>query len=325
MVLLRKVIGDALRARRLAQHRTLREVSTAANVSLGYLSEIERGHKEASSELLASICEALGARCPRCSARSATTFALAEQMEEAFAAPSAGAAEPPTAPAPRRRGHARPGCRMSRSCRRRGHRRGAQRRPAADDAHGQAAHAGPAPHRRAPHRLSRRLSVARVRRTSAQVPASSPAVTVGSWAAKIEGPDPAASDGARRESTERTRTMANPFVKGWKYLMALFGSKIDEHADPKVQIQQAIEDAQRQHQALVQQAAAVIGNQRQLEMKLSRQLTEVETLQANARQALVLADRARAERRHREGCRTTSRPRRRSPPSWSRPRARWRT
>jgi phage shock protein A len=87
--------------------------------------------------------------------------------------------------------------------------------------------------------------------------------------------------------------MANPFVKGWKYLMALFGSKIDEYADPKVQIQQAIEDAQRQHQALVQQAASVIGNQRQLEMKLSRQLTEVENLQTNARQALVLADRAR--------------------------------
>ena len=56
MVLLRRVIGDALRARRQGQHRTLREVSTAANVSLGYLSEIERGQKEASSELLASIC-----------------------------------------------------------------------------------------------------------------------------------------------------------------------------------------------------------------------------------------------------------------------------
>ncbi len=88
--------------------------------------------------------------------------------------------------------------------------------------------------------------------------------------------------------------MANPFVKGWKYLMALFGSKIDEHADPKVQIQQAIEDMQRQHQGLVQQAAAVIGNQRQLEMKLSRQLGEVEQLTNNARQALVLADRARS-------------------------------
>ena len=57
MILLRRVIGDALRARRQSQHRTLREVSTAANVSLGYLSEIERGQKEASSELLASLAE----------------------------------------------------------------------------------------------------------------------------------------------------------------------------------------------------------------------------------------------------------------------------
>src|SRR4051794_15083339 len=88
--------------------------------------------------------------------------------------------------------------------------------------------------------------------------------------------------------------MANPFVKGWRYMMALFGAKIDEYADPKVQIQQAIEDAQRQHQALVQQAAAVIGNQRQLEMKLSRQMSEVEKLQGMARQALGLADKARA-------------------------------
>lgn len=89
--------------------------------------------------------------------------------------------------------------------------------------------------------------------------------------------------------------MANPFVKAWKYLMASFSSKIDEHADPKVQIQQAIEDAQRNHQALSQQAAAVIGNQRQLEMKLNRQLGEVEKLQASARQALVLADEARGK------------------------------
>lgn len=59
-MLLRRVIGDVLRARRQDQHRTLREVSHAANVSLGYLSEIERGQKEASSELLAAICDALG-------------------------------------------------------------------------------------------------------------------------------------------------------------------------------------------------------------------------------------------------------------------------
>jgi phage shock protein A len=87
--------------------------------------------------------------------------------------------------------------------------------------------------------------------------------------------------------------MANPFVKGFKYLMALFGAKIDEYADPKVQIQQAVEEAQRTHQALTQQAAAVIGNQRQLEMRLSRQMSEVEKYQASARQALVLADQAR--------------------------------
>jgi len=88
--------------------------------------------------------------------------------------------------------------------------------------------------------------------------------------------------------------MANPFTKAWKYMMALFSSKVDEYADPKVQIQQAIEDAQRQHQALSQQAAAVIGNQRQLEMKLNRQLGDIEKLQASARQALLMSDQARA-------------------------------
>jgi phage shock protein A len=87
---------------------------------------------------------------------------------------------------------------------------------------------------------------------------------------------------------------ANPFVKAWKYLMAAFGAKIDEKADPKIQIQQAIEEAQKQHAALTQQAAAVMGNRHQLEMKLARQMGEVEKLQGSARQALVLADQARA-------------------------------
>jgi XRE family transcriptional regulator, stress-response regulator len=59
MVILRRVIGDELRRRRQDQGRTLRDVSAAARVSLGYLSEIERGQKEASSELLAAICTAL--------------------------------------------------------------------------------------------------------------------------------------------------------------------------------------------------------------------------------------------------------------------------
>jgi phage shock protein A len=88
---------------------------------------------------------------------------------------------------------------------------------------------------------------------------------------------------------------ANPFVRSWKYFSAWFGAKVDERADPKIQIQQAIEDAQRQHEALVRQAANVIGSQRQLEMKLDRQLGQIETLQAQVRQALVLADKSRAE------------------------------
>jgi transcriptional regulator with XRE-family HTH domain len=58
-VLLRDALGETLRDARTRQNRTLRDVSTAANVSLGYLSEVERGRKEASSELLASICDAL--------------------------------------------------------------------------------------------------------------------------------------------------------------------------------------------------------------------------------------------------------------------------
>ena len=59
MPVLRQVVGETLRGLRMRQRRTLREVSASARVSLGYLSEIERGQKEASSELLAAICAAL--------------------------------------------------------------------------------------------------------------------------------------------------------------------------------------------------------------------------------------------------------------------------
>lgn len=58
-MLLRDALGETLRHARMDQSRTLRDVSTVANVSLGYLSEVERGRKEASSELLAAICDAL--------------------------------------------------------------------------------------------------------------------------------------------------------------------------------------------------------------------------------------------------------------------------
>lgn len=59
MPVLRHVVGETLRGLRMRQRRTLREVSATARVSLGYLSEVERGQKEPSSELLAAICSAL--------------------------------------------------------------------------------------------------------------------------------------------------------------------------------------------------------------------------------------------------------------------------
>jgi len=62
MVLFRRLLGDVLRTQRMERGMTLREVSAEARVSLGYISEIERGQKEASSELLASLCRALDVR-----------------------------------------------------------------------------------------------------------------------------------------------------------------------------------------------------------------------------------------------------------------------
>jgi len=82
MVLLRHLLGDALRRLCQRQGRTLREVSAAARVSLGYLSEVERGQKEASSELLAAICSALGAPLSQVFREVSDNFALAELQSE---------------------------------------------------------------------------------------------------------------------------------------------------------------------------------------------------------------------------------------------------
>ena len=60
MILLRRLLGAALRRARQEQGKTLRDVSAAADVSIGYLSEIERGRKEPSSEVVAAVCGALG-------------------------------------------------------------------------------------------------------------------------------------------------------------------------------------------------------------------------------------------------------------------------
>ncbi|WP_159850837.1 helix-turn-helix domain-containing protein [Nocardia sp. CY41] len=103
MTLLREAIGDSLRRARLAQNRTLREVSTSARVSLGYLSEVERGRKEASSELLAAICEALDVPLSRvlwdvstimAGADGPTADAAASDAAAATAASEQTAAEP---------------------------------------------------------------------------------------------------------------------------------------------------------------------------------------------------------------------------------------
>lgn len=89
--------------------------------------------------------------------------------------------------------------------------------------------------------------------------------------------------------------MANPLSKGWKYLMASFDSKIDQNADPKVQIQQATEAAKQQHQQITEQAAAIIGNQKQLEMKLDRLIKSQAEHQEQARTAIMAADKAAAD------------------------------
>ncbi|BAM28444.1 PspA/IM30 family protein [Corynebacterium ulcerans] len=84
--------------------------------------------------------------------------------------------------------------------------------------------------------------------------------------------------------------MANPFAKGWKYLTASLDQKIDENADPMVQIKQATDAAKDQHQKISEQAAAVIGNKNQLEMKLNRLLADQKDLQQKARNAIEVSD-----------------------------------
>ena len=82
MPVLREVVGDTLRSMRLRQRRTLREVSGSARVSLGYLSEVERGQKEASSELLSAICGALDVELSELFGEVATTLRREEKLAQ---------------------------------------------------------------------------------------------------------------------------------------------------------------------------------------------------------------------------------------------------
>lgn len=109
MAVIRAVIGDTIRSTRLRQRRTLRQVSTAARVSLGYLSEIERGQKEPSSELLAAICAALDVRLSDLFAEVSDTMRREEKRVDVarhaaapIGSPAVGALPRLTASAPRR-------------------------------------------------------------------------------------------------------------------------------------------------------------------------------------------------------------------------------
>ena len=97
--LVREVIGDVLREARTSQGRTLREVSDSARVSLGYLSEVERGRKEPSSELLNAICEAL--QVPLSSVLTDAGERMAGEERAAHGAPADGRVVPASTPAPR--------------------------------------------------------------------------------------------------------------------------------------------------------------------------------------------------------------------------------
>ncbi len=76
----------------------------------------------------------------------------------------------------------------------------------------------------------------------------------------------------------------------WKYLTAKTSSSFNERADPKIQLEQALMEAQQNHRQLTEQAANVIANQKQAEMRLNRSMQELEKANANARQAVLMAD-----------------------------------
>ncbi|MEZ5136730.1 MAG: PspA/IM30 family protein [Acidimicrobiales bacterium] len=86
--------------------------------------------------------------------------------------------------------------------------------------------------------------------------------------------------------------MFKAIKRWWKYMTAKVSSGVDERADPKIQLEQAIAEAQEQHRRLKEQAANVIAKQKQAEMRLNRTMEEYEHLTANARQAVIMADEA---------------------------------
>ncbi|GAA3510206.1 PspA/IM30 family protein [Dietzia aurantiaca] len=89
--------------------------------------------------------------------------------------------------------------------------------------------------------------------------------------------------------------MPNPFSKGWNYLKASLDKTVDDNADPKVLVHQAMQGARDQHKAVADQAAAVIGNAKQLEIAMGTKARQLDEVQGQIRQMLQLAEKARAE------------------------------
>src|SRR2546428_3793461 len=173
-----------------------------------------------------------------------------------------------------------------------GRARSAHRGPAelaAPDAHGRDRPRGPGRAARADPRSDRRDRVRgrprRRARRRARGASRGPRRDRGVWPADHR---------VDRTTTRGGADMIRSFRRFWRYLTAALEGTLDELLDPRVQIEQAIGEAKRRHALLAEQAAAVLGNERELDIRINRAATEAARLRAAARQALVLADRARA-------------------------------
>lgn len=89
--------------------------------------------------------------------------------------------------------------------------------------------------------------------------------------------------------------MPNPFSKSWNYLKASLDKKVDDNADPKILVRQAMDNARQQHKSVTDQAAAVIGNAKQLEIAMGTKSRQLDEVQGQIRQTLQVAESARAE------------------------------
>src|SRR3954469_390976 len=96
--------------------------------------------------------------------------------------------------------------------------------------------------------------------------------------------------GPRRGHRHYPAGMGKLLKRGWRYVTAALTGRFNEMADPKVQLEQAIMEAQEQHRRLIEQAANVVANQKQTEMRLNRAMEELEKVNGSARQAVMMAD-----------------------------------